>query len=319
MSTEAELVVSGCPAFVDQVAREYRVTEDTLEVLQVNVGLKCNLACKHCHVQAGPQRTELMNKETMQACLDVLDERGFTTLDITGGAPEMNPHLEWFLQEAARRDLEVIVRSNLVILTNPTYAHFLQLYADLGVTIVASLPHYVQKNTDRQRGEGVYDASVEVLRQLNELGYGKGQGLVLNLVLNPGGAFLPPDQEQMEKEYKKRLFEQFGIEFDNLLAITNNPTGRFAQALQEKDKLQAYMDKLTEAFNPETVPTMMCRTYLSVDYEGYCYDCDFNLAAGMRCLDRHTIFDYLDSSITLKRTIALGDHCYACTAGAGSS
>lgn len=308
-----------CPSFAALVDEEYRVTKNDLDVLQVNVGLKCNLGCKHCHVQAGPHRTELMDKKTLQACIDILDERGFKTLDITGGAPEMNPHLEWFLREATKRDVEVMVRSNLVILTLPEYEHFLRLYADLGVTIVASLPHYAQKNTDKQRGAGVHDASIEVIQQLNELGYGKGQGLTLNLVFNPGGAFLPPDQQQIEREYKKRLFDQFGIEFDNLLVITNNPLGRFAKALQAKGKLQAYMNKLIDAFNPDTVPEMMCRTYLSIDHEGNCYDCDFNQAAGLRCKDKRTIFDYLNDKLPLERSITFGSHCYACTAGAGSS
>lgn len=319
MSAAADAVIVEAPSFIDHVPQAYRSTEYSLEVLQVNVGLKCNLACRHCHVQAGPKRTELMSEHTMQACLDALDNCNFKTLDITGGAPEMNPHLPWFLAEASARGVNVIVRSNLVILTLPAYEHFLELYAKLGITVVASLPHYVQKNTDRQRGAGVYDASIVVLQKLNELGYGAGQGLQLDLVFNPGGAFLPPDQSQIEREYKKRLRDQFNIEFDNLLTITNNPLGRFAEALYEKDMLRAYMDKLIEAFNPETVPTMMCRTYLSVDHEGMCYDCDFNLAAGLRCSDKRSIFDYASKNVSLKRSVTFGNHCYACTAGAGSS
>lgn len=320
MSSAAEALVASCnPVFIEKVDEANQVTKDSLDILQINVGLKCNLACRHCHVQAGPERTELMSKEVMQACLDVIDTYGFKTLDITGGSPEMNPNLEWLLREASKRSLTVMVRSNLTILTLPEYEHFASLYAELGVQIVASLPHYVQKNTDKQRGEGVYDASIEVLRYLCSLGYGKGNGRELNLVFNPGGAFFPPAQDQIEREYKKRLHEQYGIVFDKLFAITNNPLGRFAGALQSKDRLQPYMDKLIGAFNPTTLPGMMCRNQLSVDYQGICYDCDFNQAAHLPCKDARTIFDYRDGSLELKRRIVFGNHCYACCAGSGSS
>ncbi|MCL1798332.1 MAG: arsenosugar biosynthesis radical SAM protein ArsS [Eggerthellaceae bacterium] len=314
-------------AFAERAGEKFGQTTDQLETLQINVGLKCNLSCKHCHVQAGPTRTESMGREVMQACLDVIDAYGFTTLDITGGAPEMNPHLEWLLVEAAQRDITVMLRCNLVILSFPEYAHFAELYARHGVQIVASLPHYVQKNSEAQRGSGTYAPGIEILQKLNSLGYGEGDGLVLNLVYNPGGAFLPSSQDQLEREYKKRLHDQFGIGFDNLFAITNNPLGRFAEALAAKGTLQAYRDKLAAAFNPATLPAMMCRNQLSVDHEGLCYDCDFNQAAQQPCLDGRTIFDYRDAALAaasgdmpgLRRRINFGDHCFACCAGSGSS
>ena len=308
-----------CPPFSDRVDEDNRWSNSKLETLQINIGLKCNLSCKHCHVEAGPGRIESMSQEVMQACLDLLDWYGFKSLDITGGAPEMNPHLAWLLGEASRRSVSVMVRSNLVILGLPEYAHFAELYQQHGVQVVASLPHYVQKNSEAQRGVGTYDTSIKILQKLNSLGYGGSDALVLNLVYNPGGAFLPSSQDQLEREYRKRLRDQFGIEFNNLFAITNNPLGRFAEALAAKGTLQAYVDKLVGAFNPETLPTMMCRNQLSVDYEGRCYDCDFNQAAGAPCLDGRTVFDYHANTLDLKRKINFGNHCYACCAGSGSS
>jgi len=309
--------------FIDHVDEENRWTKSRLEMLQVNIGKKCNLSCRHCHVQAGPERTELMSREIMQACLDVVDTYGFDVLDITGGAPEMNPHFEWLLHEAAVRRAIVMVRCNLVILSLPDYAHFAELYARLGVQLVVSLPCYTQENTDAQRGTGTFDTSIRVLQKLNALGYGKGNGLELNLVYNPSGAFLPSPQEQLERNYKEIMSEQFDIEFDRLFAITNNPLGRFANELYTEGTLQTYVDALACAFNPAALPTMMCRNQLSVDYEGVCYDCDFNQAAGAPCLDGRTIFDYRDGNtsgpLSLRRSINFNDHCYACCAGSGSS
>ncbi len=313
-----------CPAFEDKVDAENKVTNISLDTLQVNVGAKCNLSCKHCHIEAGPDRSELMSKEVMQACLDVLDIYGFSTLDITGGAPELNPDFEWFITEAAKRTITVMTRCNLVVLSLPKYEHLAARYAELGIQVVASLPHFVQKNTDNQRGAGVFDVSIKKLQELNALGYGKGDGLILNLAYNPGGAFLPGAQAQLEAEYRRRLQADFGIVFDNLFAITNNPLGRFAKALDAKGKLQDYMNKLVGAFNPATLPGMMCRAQLSVGWDGRCYDCDFNQAAQLPCLDGSTIFDYIDTENgvpkkELKRAIAFGKHCYACCAGSGSS
>ncbi|HBT95712.1 MAG TPA: radical SAM protein [Coriobacteriia bacterium] len=310
--------------FIDRVDEDNRITRESLEILQVNVGAKCNLRCKHCHIQAGPDREELMNRQTMQACLDVLDAYDFKTLDITGGAPELNPDFEWFVTEACKRDVTVMTRCNLVILDTPEHAHLAELYARLGVQVVASLPHFVQKNTDNQRGDGTFDASIRVLQWLNALGYGKGSGLELNLVYNPGGPFLPGSQDQLEAEYRRRLQAGFDIVFDHLFAITNNPLGRFAAALSAKGKLQDYRDKLVTSFNPGTLPNMMCRNQLSVGWDGRCYDCDFNQAAELPCGDGRTIFDYRDAAqackpLDLKRSIEFDGHCYACCAGSGSS
>lgn len=314
------------PSFADHLDDEMSHTLDRLGVMQVNVGRRCNLACRHCHVEAGPDRTEAMSRTTMEQVLKVVSDRGFATLDITGGAPEMNPSFEWLIRQAAALDVEVIVRSNLVILHEPQYAHLPELYAQLGITLFASLPHYTAKPVDKQRGAESFGKIISMLQRLNELGYGKGcsQGgdkkLTLNLVFNPSGAFLPPDQSALEKEYKQKLRADFGIEFDNLFAITNNPNGRFGELLFKSGNLEGYMGRLMGAFNPAAVPGMMCRNQLSVGWDGRVFDCDFNQAANMPCLDGRTIADYAaNPDLPLRRAIAFGNHCYACTAGAGSS
>ncbi len=259
-----------------------KYTQEQLEVLQINVGKLCNLACKHCHVEAGPARTEVMSKEVMEACIAVCKQWGFKTVDITGGAPEMNPNFEWFVDEMSKICDHIIVRSNLVILLEEKYAHLPQFFADRNIEIVASLPYYRSKETDRQRGEGVFDGVITMLQKLNTLGYGKNPELVLNLVYNPNGAFFPPEQGAMEKEYKQRLMADFGIVFNNLFTITNNPTGRFAGFLKRSGNLESYMEKLYGAFNAATLPTMMCRNQLSVSWDGQLYDCDFNQAAELQ-------------------------------------
>jgi radical SAM/Cys-rich protein len=319
MMGSAQEVVASYPPFIEKVDDGYRMTENRVDTLQINIGLRCNLACRHCHVQAGPHRNELMDRETMRACLGVIDAHKMAVLDVTGGAPEMNPHLPWLLEEATKRAVKVMVRSNLTILTQPGFEQYPEIYAHSGVTLIASLPHYIQKNTDHQRGEGTFDASIRMLQKLNDLGYGKDDKTELNLVFNPGGAFLPPSQAQIEREYKTRLFDRYHIVFNSLFAIANNPLGRFADTLYAKGSLNAYMDKLLGAFNAATVPNMMCRSQLSVDYQGICYDCDFNQAAGLPCLDDRTVFDYRTAGSRLKREVHFGNHCYACCAGSGSS
>ncbi len=296
-------------------------TENHLSTMQVNVGWLCNLQCKHCHVEGGPTRTDtLMSRETMEACLKVFACHGFDVLDITGGAPEMNPNFEWFLREAATAGKTVMVRSNLVILHESEYAHLPELYRDLGVTVIASLPHYSRGSTDKMRGSGVYDKVISMLRKLNDLGYGREGGPELDLVFNPSGAILPPSQEALTAEYKRRLGNQYGIEFNNLFAITNNPLGRFGNFLATRGILEDYMVKLEGSFNPATLPGMMCRSQISVGYDGKIYDCDFNQAAGLPCNKTPTIFDYAaDPDMPLKRKIVFGNHCYACCAGSGSS
>lgn len=322
----AQEVMQEFPPFVDRVG-ECEFTNDALSTLQMNVGLRCNLACKHCHVESSPARTEEMSKETMEHCMQVVRDHGFDVIDITGGAPELNPNYEWLLREAAATGAKVMMRSNLVILEEPEYAHLPELWAELGIVVIVSLPHYIKKNAEKQRGEGTYDPVIEGLKRLNALGYGKGEGagpdgktLELDLVYNPGGMFLPGDQAGLERDYKEKLGEEYGITFDNLFAIANNPNGRFANALQKKGKLGAYMQKLVAAFNPAAVPTMMCRSQISVGYDGRLYDCDFNQAAEMPCVDGGTIAELAaHPDEPLKRRIAFGQHCYGCTAGAGSS
>lgn len=327
LEQEALEVMAEFPPFSSRVESDNRFTEERLGTLQMNVGLKCNLACKHCHVESSPARTETMSRETMAQCLQVVRERGVGTVDITGGAPEMNPDYEWLIREAAATGAKVMTRSNLVILEDPAYAHLPELWASLGVVVIASLPHYVKKNAEVQRGADTYDPIIAGLQKLNSLGYGKGEGagpngktLELDLVYNPGGMFLPGDQAGLERDYKQRLSESFGISFDHLFAIANNPNGRFGNSLQKKGKLGKYMEKLAGAFNAATVPTMMCRSQLSVGWDGRLYDCDFNQAAEMPCLAGGTIAELAeDPSKPLKREIAFGQHCYGCTAGAGSS
>lgn len=316
----AQAALDAFEPFVGRVAEPYRRTEDALSVLQVNISRRCNLACRHCHVEAGPNRTEVMSRETLAHCLAVYRDRAFDTLDITGGAPETNPDFAWFIREAAEAGGTTMVRSNLVILQEPGYEHLPELYAELGVTIVASLPHYTAKPMEKQRGSGTFDAVIAMLQRLNRLGYGTVGGPELDLVYNPGGAFLPPDQGALEKEYKQKLEADFGIGFTNLFAIANNPLGRFGNRLEQTGNLKSYMGKLIAAFNPETVPAMMCRSQLSVGYDGTLYDCDFNQAADIPCASGLTIADYaLDASLPLARDIRFGNHCYACCAGAGSS
>ncbi len=327
LNEEALAAMDAFPSFYERVDEECRSTEDDLGTLQMNVGLKCNLACKHCHVESSPARTEEMAKETMEACLKVVRDHGISTIDITGGVPEMNPNYEWLIRAAVDTGAKVMTRSNLVILQDPHYAHLPEHWAELGIVVIASLPHYVKKNAERQRGEDTYDAIIEGLKRLNALGYGKGAGagadgkaLELDLVYNPGGVFLPGGQAGLERDYKQKLGEEHGITFDHLFAIANNPNGRFGNRLQQTGNLDKYMGKLVGAFNAATVPTMMCRSQISVGWDGRLYDCDFNQAAELACVDGGTIQELAaDSSKPLKRKIAFGQHCYGCTAGAGSS
>lgn len=324
---ELKAAMAAFPPFVERVEPEYRESLDALDVLQVNITRQCNIACKHCHLDCHPKRTEHMSREHLQKCLDVFEKRGFKTLDITGGAPEMNPDFEWFIREAGRRGIPMIVRSNLVIHEQPGYEHFPALFAELGINVVASLPHYRERNMEKQRGAGTFNPVIRGLLRLNELGYGRGeegrnangQLLQLDLVFNPAGTAMPPDQATMEAEYKRRLAADFGIVFDNLFAFTNAPGGRFAMALYNAGKLESYMGKLIGAFNPDTVPSMMCRMEYSVAPSGELFDCDFNQAVALPTPSRRMIGDLLDESVPLRHKIAFGNHCYSCTAGAGSS
>ena len=310
------------PSFTSLVPPEHRRTNQPLTTMQINIGYRCNLACRHCHLACGPNREELMSKDVMQACLDAFEVGGFSVVDITGGAPEMHPNLEWFLRAWHARGVKPIVRTNLCILVDPAYEHFVQLYDELDVQLFASLPFYEAGNVDKIRGFGTFEASVEGLRALNAVGYGDhdGQGdtHTITLVFNPSTATFPPSQAALEGEYRRKLTDKLGAHFSNLVAITNNPSGRFAEALHRKGNLASYLQRLYDAFNPATTEGMMCRSQISVDWEGKVYDCDFNQALGMEIEGGKSIFDFANH-VQPAREIVFANHCYGCTAGAGSS
>ena len=294
----------------------------SLEILQLNLGYMCNQVCAHCHVDAGPDRKEIMTRETMGHCLEAIRRSGAHTLDLTGGAPEMNPDFRWFVEQAANAGIrDFIVRSNLTILrANKKYHDLPDFFARHGVHVVSSLPHYTRGKTDKQRGDGVFDKSIEALRQLNGAGYGQpGSGLVLDLVYNPAGAFLPSDQAALEADFKEALIADFGIVFNNLFCITNLPISRFLDYLIASENYEDYMTALVEAYNPQAVPNVMCTNTLSVSWDGWLYDCDFNQMLGLKVASgiRH-ISDYNEAMLQ-DREIVISQHCYGCTAGAGSS
>lgn len=293
-----------------------------LEVLQINVGYMCNQVCSHCHVDAGPDRKEIMTKETMQQCLDIIKNTKAHTLDLTGGAPEMNPNFRWFVEEASKIGIkDIIVRSNLTIIrANKKYYDLPDFFKKYGIHVISSMPHYTKGKTDKQRGEGIFDISIEVLKQLNSIGYGmEGTGLKLDLVYNPAGAFLPTSQTALEKDFKKSLKESFDIEFNNLFAITNLPIGRFLESLIVSENYEDYMYSLVDAFNPSTVANVMCTNTISVSWDGWLYDCDFNQILGLKVDSKIQHIANFNEAILKKRNIITSQHCYGCTAGAGSS
>ncbi|MFP6582032.1 MAG: arsenosugar biosynthesis radical SAM (seleno)protein ArsS [Candidatus Hydrogenedentota bacterium] len=290
-----------------------------ITTIQVNIGLTCNLTCTHCHVNSSPKRKEQMEWATMESILRVAEKSGAKTIDITGGAPEMNPHFKKFIRAIHALDLATIVRTNLTILLEPGYEDLIDFYKELQVHLVASLPCYLEENVDRQRGEGVYHDSIEVIQKLNAIGYGIEQNLPLNLVFNPGGPVLPPNQTSLEEDYHRELRQHFGIEFTHLHTITNVPIGRFKTDLRHEKQLDNYMDTLREAFNPDTVAPLMCRRQISVGWDGTVYDCDFNLALRMSLDAKQQNINTLAAEALPNRRILTGDHCYACTAGCGSS
>ncbi|MEO7316079.1 MAG: arsenosugar biosynthesis radical SAM (seleno)protein ArsS [Ginsengibacter sp.] len=305
-----------------ETANLYPLKPVGTEIFQVNIGKMCNQVCRHCHVDAGPDRKEIMTRETMQQCIDVLQRNEqLKTVDLTGGAPEMNPNFRWFVEEISRLERHIIVRCNLtIILANKKYHDLPQFFKQHRVEVVSSLPFYAQDRTDKQRGNGVFQHSIQALHMLNEVGYGKeGSGLILNLVYNPAGAFLPPAQQSLEKEYKQVLSEKFSIEFNHLFAITNLPINRFLDYLLESENYEPYMEKLVNAFNPVAAANVMCRNTISVGWDGYLYDCDFNqmLELKVNAHSKH-ISDYNSVSLD-NREIIVGQHCYGCTAGSGSS
>jgi len=292
-----------------------------VETMQINIGKMCNQICKHCHVDAGPDRKEIMTKETMTYCLEALKNSDIQTVDITGGAPELNPDFKWFITELKKLNKHIIVRSNLTILVTNGFKDYADFMAENKVEIISSLPYYSASTTDKQRGEGVFEGSINAIKKLNDLGYGKEEkGLILNLVYNPGGAFLPPSQEALEKDYKRELKNKFGLVFNNLYSITNLPISRFLDYLIESGNYLSYMNKLISAFNPVAAQQVMCRNMISVGWEGSLYDCDFNqmLEIGLK-KDLPQNIKYFNAESLEDRKIMVGNHCFGCTAGAGSS
>ncbi len=309
-----------------------RVTESTnaplsatgIDILQINIGYTCNLLCLHCHVDAGPDRKEVMTRQTMLECINALKKSSIKTVDITGGAPEMNPEFRWFIEQirAAVCDITILVRTNLTLLTgNEKYRDLPEFFKQHRITLIASLPCYVKADVDKMRGTGVFDRSIKALKLLNSLGYGKEESnLELNLVFNPEGPSLPGEQQQLEQEYRKRLFDEYGILFSHLYTITNMPISRFLNDLIENGHYCDYMTLLAENYNALAVKNLMCRTILSVGWDGTLYDCDFNQMLHLslaKSAPQH-ISGFSEERLRSRRII-VGQHCYGCTAGAGSS
>jgi len=294
-----------------------------LETLQVNLGYRCNQQCLHCHVNAGPNRQESMTPQTIDAVLALIEKRGLRSLDLTGGAPELNPDFRRLVRTARTLGCRVIDRCNLTILEEPGQEDLAGFLADNAVEVVASMPCYLEENVDAQRGNGVYAKSIRALRRLNALGYGRpGNGLTLTLVYNPGGAFLPPDQSQLEHDYRRELARRHDIVFDRLFALTNMPIARFGSTLISKGEFDGYMALLKASMSQANLSGIMCRSLVSIDWRGFVYDCDFNQMLGLPLrLDgrsRLRLEDLMDMDLE-DNPIAVADHCYGCTAGQGSS
>jgi len=312
------------PTFKSKISEtnQFPLKAQKLEILQINVGYMCNQVCEHCHVDAGPDRKEIMTLDTMQQILDVIKITGAHTLDLTGGAPEMNPHFRWFVEEAAKVGVkDFIVRSNLTIIrSNKKYYDLPDFFKKHNIHVVSSMPHWTRGKTDKQRGEGVFDMSIKALQELNKRGYGMpDSGLKLDLVYNPNGAYLPGDQATMEKEFKKALMEDFEIYFHNLFAITNLPIARFLDYLIASENYEDYMYALVDAYNPAAVENVMCTNTLSVSWDGYLFDCDFNQMLELPVNSKSKHISEYQEELLEGRNIVISQHCYGCTAGAGSS
>ncbi len=312
-----------------ETLKQHRLTlaPVSIETLQVNVGKLCNQACHHCHVDASPYRTEIMERKTIDRCLEILrDHPAIKNLDLTGGAPELNPHFDDFVIEAKKLGKHVMVRHNLTVTfdgnprTKESKQYLPEFFARHGVEVISSLPYYQEYFTDKQRGQGVFNKSIESLKLLNAQGYGKEGALVLDLVYNPVGAFLPAAQESLEADFKRELSKKFGVVFNRLYTITNMPIHRFRQQLERLGGYEEYMTKLVNAFNPSAAVGVMCRSMISVGYDGALYDCDFNQMLEMQIGNSKplTVFDF-DCDVLIKRRIRFASHCFGCTAGAGSS
>lgn len=320
-STSLPLASGGAATFAQRVREDTpRLSRTALSTLQINVGKYCNQTCAHCHVGAGPHRKEIMTEETASRILGWLEETEIPTVDITGGAPELNPQFRRIVARARRRGRHVMVRSNLSVVFEPGEEDLIDFYRESRVELVCSLPCYLEENVDAQRGDGAFEKSIRALRALNEAGFGPPGALQLNLVYNPVGDYLPPPQEALEAEYKRELLRRYGIRFHRLYTITNMPITRFASFLKASGKWESYMARLRAAYNPETISGLMCRNLISVGWDGALYDCDFNQMLGMS-LGNGTplkLWDVAPADL-LGREILLADHCFGCTAGAGSS
>lgn len=312
------------PFFKDKIAEtdQFPLRPKKLEILQINVGYMCNQVCEHCHVDAGPDRKEIMTRETMELCLAVIRRTGAHTLDLTGGAPEMNPNFRWFVEEAAKAGIrDFIVRSNLTIIrANKKYHDLPQFFRKHNVHVISSMPHYTRGKTDKQRGNGVFDTSIKALQELNAAGYGlPDSDLRLDLVYNPSGAFLPGDQAAMERDFKKALKEDFDIEFHQLFSITNLPISRFLDYLIASENYEDYMYALVDSYNPTAVENVMCTNTISVSWDGWLYDCDFNQMLDLKVASKIKHIKDYNEDLLKDRDIIISQHCYGCTAGAGSS
>ena len=312
------------PTFAKKIEEtgQFPLRPKKLEILQINLGYMCNQVCEHCHVDAGPDRKEIMTKETMLQCLEVIKNTNATTLDLTGGAPEMNPNFRWFVNEASKAGIkDFIVRSNLTIIrANKKYYDLPEFFKKHNIHVVSSMPHWTRGKTDKQRGTGVFDTSIKALQDLNAIGYGlPNSKLKLDLVYNPSGAFLPGDQVSMERDFKNALLEDFGIQFHNLFTITNLPVSRFLDYLIASDNYEDYMYSLVDAYNPSAVENVMCTNTISVSWDGYLYDCDFNQMLKLKVASSVKHISEYNEEVLNNRTIIISQHCYGCTAGAGSS
>ena len=311
------------PSFSETIQEHIGPTlrAEKIEILQVNVGKLCNMTCRHCHVDAGPDRREIMTRETIDHCLSAIRDSEIKIVDLTGGAPEMNPDFRYFVEQAKSLGCHVIDRCNLTILLANGFTDLPEFLAENEVEVVASLPCYLEENTDSQRGDGAFRESIRALRRLNECGYSQADSQkLLTLVYNPVGLSLPPDQESLESQYRKVLREQYAVEFNRLFTITNMPISRFLEDLLAQEKFDEYMKKLIDAFNPATLNGLMCRNLISVGWDGQIFDCDFNqmleLPVNNEC---PKTIDQFSLPLLEKRTIATQQHCFGCTAGAGSS
>lgn len=329
-SRQMEILSSGIfadgelPTFSSKIkeTNQFPLRPKKLEILQINLGYMCNQVCGHCHVDAGPDRKEIMTLETMKQCLEVIKKTEAHTLDLTGGAPEMNPNFRWFVEEAAKAGIkDFIVRSNLTIIrANKKYYDLPEFFKKHNVHVVSSMPHWTRGKTDKQRGDGVFDKSIKALQELNAVGYGlEGSSLKLDLVYNPSGAFLPGDQLALESDFKKALKTDFNIDFHSLFAITNLPISRFLDYLIASENYEDYMVSLVEAYNPAAVESVMCTNTISISWDGWLYDCDFNQMLNLKVASKIKHISDYNEELLQDRNIIINQHCYGCTAGAGSS